>query len=206
MGFYAVHCDSSYKNKVAKIEVDLINEKVSKWESLTDFDNKEIFTENGIYELSDMEEYLNNKIKSSENTSIGKLVLNYKSSNKIVLLCSIKKKDDKNFRNSELNLYCILDINNKNWKVIVKTENHDFEESGQILKHSKIYDQSNTENYLSVMNKDNINKQIDFVLNKYFNQTDTFPVLVKIFSEFVRKDANIKKEEHDWSGKEKTEN
>jgi hypothetical protein len=124
---------------MAIVEVDLANEKVLKWETLTDFDNREEFQSNKIYNFGDLNNYLKDRFNNKGNSLTGGLVMFYEKLATLVLLGSVKKYDKINSSNSEINFIIYLNSSSFEWSAIFKSENHNYEESGQIMKHSKVY-------------------------------------------------------------------
>jgi hypothetical protein len=124
---------------MALVEVDLVNEKVLKWDTLTDFDNREEFESNKMYNLGDLNNYFKERFSSKGNSIAGGLVMHFKKLSTLILLGSVKKFDKINSNNSEINFILYLNTSNFEWSAIFKSENHNFEESGQIMKHSKVF-------------------------------------------------------------------
>ena len=124
---------------MAIVEVDLTSQTILKWDPLTDFDNRNEFQPNKMYNFGDLNKYLKESFCSKGFTQMGGLVMCFNSSNILLLLGTIKKLDKVNSNNCELNFMFYLNFSNMEWSGVIKSEIHNFEESGQIMKHSKVY-------------------------------------------------------------------
>ena len=137
--FYGFALDSSFRLKMAKVEVDLVKEAVVSWESLSDFSVCPEFASNKLYNFGDFNTYLGSRFTEEGKTLYGGLVLHFASKQTLVLTGSVKKFDKVNSNNSEVNFVVHLHYASLEWSAVFKSESHNFEESGQIMKHSKMY-------------------------------------------------------------------
>lgn len=131
--------DSSFRSKMALVEVDLMNQKVIKWETLTNFEDRPELQSNKMYNFGDLNNYLKDRFTSKGNSVTGGMVMSFESTSTLALLGTAKKFDKINSNNSELNFIFYLNYSTFNWNAILKSENHIYEESGQVMKFSKIY-------------------------------------------------------------------
>ena len=137
--FYAIFLDSSFRSKMALVEVDLMMEKVIKWEILSNFDDRPEFQSNKMYNFGDLNNYLKDRFPSKGNSFTGGMVLCLSNKSTLILLGTAKKFDKINSNNSELNFIFYINYSNFEWSAVLKTENHSYEQSGQVLKFSKVY-------------------------------------------------------------------
>lgn len=139
MKFYAFYLDSSYKTKLAIAEVDLLHEKIINWEPLSDFGKREDLAPNKIYNYKDLNTYLKKRMGDYSNSLIGNLVLYYKDVGVLTLIFTIKVIDRVNWNNCEVLAYLYINVSSRKWTAVFKAENHNYEDNGQILRHSKVY-------------------------------------------------------------------
>ena len=133
---------------MASVEVDLVTEKILKWEPLTDFDNQDHFQPNKLYNYNDLQTYLQTRMEQSSLCLVGNLVLNYAEIQTLVLTFTIKKFDNTNHNNCELLGYVYLKYGTLEWSVVLKSENHNYEDNGKVIRHSKVYS-SNGNSFIS---------------------------------------------------------
>lgn len=206
-----MYLDSSFRSKMALVEVDLVAEKVVKWETQTNFDNRPELQSNKMYNFGDLNNYLRERFMSKGNSLLGGLVLCFEKNSTLVLLGTVKKFNKINSNNSELNFIFYINYSSLQWKAILKSENHSYEESGQVMKFSKVYvsqgkkprvtpDKLTREKIPSLekIDRESVNGVLDRVIEDYFEQIESLPNLSKTFTEFIRRQSAMNKTNFDW--------
>jgi hypothetical protein len=125
--------------KLALAEVDLLKESVSSWEPLSNFDERPELGSNKIYNYGDLNTYIKSRFIEKGNVLMSGMVLWYEAEQILVLVGSVKKSDKINSNNSEVNFITYINASDASWKAVFKSESHNFESNGQIMKHSKLY-------------------------------------------------------------------
>lgn len=137
--FYGFYSDSSYRTRVALVEVDLCNSSIKSWEPLTDFQDCPEFKPNKVYNFNNLSNFLKRRVVLNPIIQTGHLVMYYPKDSVLILVFTVKKIDVDNSNSSEILCFAYINTRSLDYTFVFKSENHIFENSGQIFKHSQVY-------------------------------------------------------------------